>query len=225
MGRAATKPCPDRRSRVAFPNIPPLYSRTIIHSGPRTGSQVFPAHPMPHRVFGTSFDLRRLAPWTQLAHSFRLALRIRQLLLAALGVTITCVGWRLLETSLSSPVAKETGPEILELTPWPWDRDLGFGLTSESDMSGEPPINTLWALASGLREPQRFFGQVFGNWSAALGPVTELLTPGQKLFEPTASATERVLALFKLGWWLVVWSLFGGAVTRSAAVEIGRAHV
>jgi hypothetical protein len=177
---------------------------------------------MPHRVFGTSLDLRRLAPWTQLVHSFRLALRIRQLVLAALGVTLTCLGWRLLETWLSTPIPAESGPPLVELTPWPWDRELGFGLTSESDIAGEPPINTLWALASGLREPQRFFRQVFGNWSATLGPVTELLMPGQKLFDPIASATERVLALLKLGWWLVVWSLFGGAVSRSAAVEFAR---
>ncbi len=178
---------------------------------------------MPQRVFNTGFDLRRLAPWTQVFQSFRLALRIRQLLLGALGVTLTCLGWRLLETALVSPVPEEKGQVVLELTPWPWERDLGFGLASEMDsLSGEPPINTLWALASGLREPQRFFGQVFGNWSVTLGPVTELLTPGQSLFEPTASASERVLALLKLAWWLVVWGLFGGAVTRSAAVEFAR---
>jgi hypothetical protein len=195
----------------------------MFRSGPRTGSQVSPANPMPQRVFSTGLDLRRLAPWTQLFQSFRLALRIRQLLLGALGVTLTCLGWRLLESSLSPPDPAETGSVILELTPWPWERDLGFGLTSESNsLSGEPPINTLWALASGLREPQRFFGQVFGNWSIALWPVTELLTPGQQLFEPTASPVQRLLALLKLGWWLVVWSLFGGAVTRSAAVEFAR---
>lgn len=176
---------------------------------------------MPHRVLGTSPDFQRLAPWTQLVHTFRLALRIRQLLLAAVGITLTCLGWRLLETWLSTPIPAESGPAILELTPWPWDRELGFGLT-HSDTFGEPPINTLGALASGLREPQRFFRQVFGNWSATLKPVTELLTPGQQLFEPTASATERMLALLKLAWWLMVWGLFGGAVTRSAAVEFAR---
>lgn len=196
---------------------------TLFRSGPRTGSQVSPANPMPQRVFNTALDLRRLAPWTQVFQSFRLALRIRQLLLGALGVTLTCLGWRLLETTLLPPIPHEQGQIVLELTPWPWERDLGFGLTSEMDSpAGEPPINTLWALASGLRQPQRFFGQVFGNWSVTLGPVTELLTPGQKLFEPTASVSGRVLALLKLAWWLVVWSLFGGAVTRSAAVEFAR---
>jgi hypothetical protein len=178
---------------------------------------------MPQRVFHTGIDLRRIAPWTQVFQSFRLALRIRQLLLGALGVTLTCLGWRLLETALVPPVPDETGQVLLELTLWPWERDLGFGLASEMDShSGEPPINTLRALASGLREPQRFFGQVFGNWSVTLGPVTELLTPGQKLFEPTAPVAERILALLKLAWWLVVWSLFGGAVTRSAAMEFAR---
>jgi hypothetical protein len=219
---SGTNPAPLGRALVAIRNIPPLYCDHMFRYGSRTGSQVFPANPMPQRVFSTSTDLRRLAPWTQLFQSFRLALRIRQLLLAALGVTLTVVGWRLLETALAAPVPSDTGAPILELTPWPWDRELGYGLTSESELSGEPPINTLWALSSGLREPQRFFGQVFGNWSVALEPVTELLTPGQKLFEPTASASERVLALLKLGWWLMVWSLFGGAVTRSAAVEFAR---
>jgi len=179
---------------------------------------------MPHRALPIEgFDLRRQAPWTQLFQSFRLALRIRQLLLAAIGVTVTTVGWRAMEpASTLTPLTLEQRAPQFAPTPWPWERDLGFDLSPDPLDAGEPPVNALWALASGLRNPQRFFSQVFGNWSVTLSPVTELLTPGQRMFEPTVPAAERLRALFQLVWWLLVWGLFGGALSRSAAVEFAR---
>ena len=180
---------------------------------------------MPHRALPLEgFDLRRQVPWTQLFQSFRLALRIRQLLLAAIGVTLTTVGWRLMEPSSTTTTRKlDEQPFVFTPTSWPWERDLGFDLTSPDPQdAGEPPVNALWALASGLKNPQRFFSQVFGNWSVTLTPVTELLNPGQRMFEPTVPASERLRALFQLLWWLVVWGLFGGALSRSAAVEFAR---
>jgi hypothetical protein len=53
-------------------------------------------------------------------------------------------------------------------------------------------------------------------------PLVKLFLPVKYFFQPQAGAMTRLYALLVLLWTLLVWGLFGGAITRIAAVQVAR---
>ena len=55
-----------------------------------------------------------------------------------------------------------------------------------------------------------------------VSPLPGILVPFIALFSPSGTAADRLGALAGCLWTLAVWSLFGGAITRIAAVRVAR---
>jgi hypothetical protein len=53
-------------------------------------------------------------------------------------------------------------------------------------------------------------------------PLIKFLRPVFYLLNPNASGVDRIYFLLVIGWTVVVWAIFGGAITRIAAVEVAR---
>lgn len=190
-------------------------------------------------------DLRRLCPWVQLFRSFRLALRVRQLILAAVGILLATAGTRAIEHSLGGP---RTPAELSAEHPWPYEMDLGFRIRENADgdliaresksvaitwfpsvtiVAPEPdppppPIDAVAALSDGLSDPVPFLEMVLTNLQVALLPVRDIVSSTHTLFSPESDLKAIGRALLQIAWWLIVWSLIGGAISRSAAVEFAR---
>jgi len=158
--------------------------------------------------------LRRVAwseicPWLAIFRTFRLAIGLRVLVLAAVGIFLTLSGWAVLgwvfleDAELEMPAWMGPGKGC----PWvaideavpdrPTLRNLGKGLEAG------PLAPTAW------QAPDPYSG----TWVQLSQPLWEV---------GRGSVTLRKLACLLLcGLWAVaVWAFFGGAITRIAAVQL-----
>jgi hypothetical protein len=153
-------------------------------------------------------------PWLSLVRTVRLALAPRMLCLAAVGLLLTAVGWRILGSifpesaaALAAPglavspigLAPATiPPEPLELrTNWPWQSQIGD--------AGYSAFNRFdWPLRPLL---------VSGEY---------LSRPFRGLFRADVGAAAFCYAALCALWALAIWSVIGGAITRIAALELAR---
>lgn len=55
-----------------------------------------------------------------------------------------------------------------------------------------------------------------------LEPLCKLLEPVKYFLKPAAGLRERFYLLFVILWTILTWALFGGAITRMAAVQVAR---
>lgn len=55
-----------------------------------------------------------------------------------------------------------------------------------------------------------------------LEPLCKMLSPVKYFLSPAAALRERVYLLLVLLWTMLTWALFGGAITRMAAVQVAR---
>jgi len=158
-----------------------------------------------------------LYPLTLLLESLRLAVNFRALLLAALAITATSAGWRLV-TAMYDKEEDSVGKSYYE---WPWERakDIlpygdamsGAQLPPPPLVDGPPvdlPADVTWA---------------DWTWTSPLLDAWKYVTdPFVQLFNPETSLSDLGYYLLCALWALVVWSLFGGAITRLAAVSLAR---
>lgn len=152
---------------------------------------------------------RSLCPWLLLFRTFAIATSLPVLLLATSGALLTPVGWRVGESLFLDEQSLQDQPgfrQVVELNRrWPGDPAAlpvpNAGRIPESVgeiLKTEPnPLETLF-----LRFVQPA-GQVI--WFGTRLPVTRV-----------------AYYLFGLLWTLVVWAFFGGAITRMAAMTLGR---
>jgi hypothetical protein len=144
-----------------------------------------------------------LFPSLHLFKALRIALRFRALLLAALGIIFTVAGWQTCtklfwdssELTLQGVLEKQAvGPNL-----WPWERQVAAPrideLTSAEGVERHAPLLFAW------REVSR---------------------PFERLFHPEASLAEFAYWFLCALWSLAVWALFGGMITRLAAVSFAR---
>lgn len=148
---------------------------------------------------------RELIPCLRLLRVFRLAIRARVLVLAALGVVLTAAAWGLLGWVLrvsSGPDGPDRrlpdSPAVLDLLV----PDRPPLLASINEPLG-PPI----AMPAVATNPLVFV------WRSLSAPLLEALDVG-------VSAREMCYLLLGGLASLAIWSLFGGAITRAAAVEL-----
>lgn len=176
-------------------------------------------------------DIRRVFPWVQLLRSFRLALRVRQILLGALGVWLTIAGLRLLDHWFTPAPETNLVERPATMHQWPWQSDLGFsnqlgrqtnGNAAPSNESNNDPCDTVETVYRGISRPSDLLTTVFSNFQVTLSPLRELITLATDLFRTNTSFGTLGVVALKSIWWLIVWGLMGGAISRSAAVEFAR---
>ena len=107
------------------------------------------------------------------------------------------------------------------LRTWPWFEDRGpnpymliTGRGSAAGQDGPRPVP--W-------ERGEFFGWFAGDQVPVLvEPLVKFLRPLVYLFDPGSGAWNRLYLILVILWLLATWALFGGAITRMAAVQVAR---
>ncbi|MGH7202789.1 MAG: hypothetical protein ACREJB_19440 [Planctomycetaceae bacterium] len=144
-------------------------------------------------------DVRHAFPWVHLFRAFRIAIDVRKLLLGAAALLLIAAGdW----VFSFLPFAPDDMP-----APWPWEHSFGYAPL---------PLRSLWA------DPWNAVVAIAGNWQIVLWPLWTVLDPALALMRPDLTWGGAALAWTRLFWAIAVWSVFGGAITRMAAVKFAR---
>jgi hypothetical protein len=140
-----------------------------------------------------------LFPWLCLVRTFRLAVSARLLLLGAAGVLLTQLGWY-----VAGLLLVPGGGDMA----CPWANTLEF----VPDWEGSPSwqVERPGGVAAGAADAA---GPMYLVWRRLADPVFRLFHPGLSL----AGLANAVLCMI---WALLVWSFFGAAITRTAAVRL-----
>lgn len=150
-------------------------------------------------------------PWLILLRSVRISLLARVLILGAVGLVAMTLGWQL----LGKVFANSTDPVVED-----WRENTSLGIWEDSIHKGMPNpwVNTT----------ARSAGEVFvsaADWSLFRGPISiwlYLTRPFFQMFQAELTATGFLFLLLCGLWELLVWGLFGGAITRIAALKFTR---
>lgn len=178
------------------------------------------------RVGTRDFDTRRSLSWTELFRTFLIALDPFKLLVAAVGILATAIGWWIISAIFYGGWTKppEKDADASEVARYklmtdlaapngryrtmPWFEERGpnpFLVVSESVASREPV---------GIRT--YFFSQI----PVLIEPLKKFLSPIIGLFNPSVNFWVRLYLLFLILWMLLMWAFFGGIITRMAIVQI-----
>src|SRR5262249_25581613 len=107
------------------------------------------------------------------------------------------------------------------LRSWPWFEDRGPNpyllVTGRATAYGDDVTRGVpW-------ERGEFFGWFARDQVPVLiEPLVKFLRPIVYLFDPGSGAWNRIYLLLVILWTLATWALFGGAITRMAAVQVAR---
>jgi len=146
-------------------------------------------------------DFAHYLPWTRLFGSFRVATDPRKLLLAAIGLTLFWCG----DVAISYlPFAPS--PHVSPAPPW--NRVAPTLLLRRADRA--PAASHDVAIHA-----ESLVGRL-------LEPIDPLLSMKETLFGDPASWSQTAYLWTRLLWALALWSVFGGAIARLAALEIAR---
>ncbi|MFH1299683.1 MAG: hypothetical protein ABIK07_01385 [Planctomycetota bacterium] len=152
---------------------------------------------------------KSIFPWLHLFRVFRLAVDFQKILLASAAILLLLLGNYLFNSLPFAPVQQSRDN-------LPVQQNLLF--PPQSTQRFQQPLNG-----------DLFFGE---NFSQPLRSITE----GRSLLEPMISFNRPVLTLFQAGanwsslayattqllWAIIVWSVFGGAITRIAAIQFAQ---
>jgi hypothetical protein len=123
-----------------------------------------------------------------------------------------------------APLAVPEGPYKTygTLRTWPWFEERGPNpyllLTGQAGQSGQegPAHYVPW-------EQGRFWDWFWSTEVPVLAePLVKFLRPVIYLLKPNAGFWNRIYFTLVLLWTLATWALFGGAITRMAAVQVAR---
>jgi hypothetical protein len=146
-------------------------------------------------------------PSFMLLRSVRIALMARVLVLGALGLLATMLGWWLIVELFS-----RSGDPVIAT----WSHGAGTSILGES----------LSTNATDLSSP-RSVGELFESAGTGLirAPISMwlyLTQPFRQMFEAELTFMGFLFLLVCAVWELLVWGLFGGAITRIAALKFTR---
>jgi hypothetical protein len=137
-------------------------------------------------------------PSLRLVSALRMALNFKALVLAAIAVSGTVAGWRVLGQMFADSTNEELTARIEDFGRWPWEQSLAAApvksLVSLDTWQSESPLGVAW--------------NVLG-------------APFQLMYEAPSLANFTYLLCCAL-WSLLMWGFFGGAITRLAAVAFAR---
>lgn len=142
-------------------------------------------------------------PWLRLIGTLRLALRLRLLLLASAGLLLTLFGWWLLGRAFANCEDVQPFVAAYQSCVWNGDRSGVDGWLIPRDQAPGPhlahwpawPYRDLW-------------------W--------KLAAPVRQLYAMSTTLVGACFLLLCTLWGLIVWGLFGGAICRAAALQLGR---
>jgi hypothetical protein len=154
---------------------------------------------------------RELFPWLNLFTALRLAISLRGLLLALLGLVLTTAGWRICAQVFSNAGDADFQAWLDTQSRWPID-----------DVQPIPPPEVRApAIGGDAASPDWRPGQ-WGYGMPIVHAWRQLSLPFIDLFDPTGGLLRFTYSLLCGLWALVVWSFFGAAITRMAAVKLAR---
>jgi hypothetical protein len=145
-----------------------------------------------------------LFPWLMLARSVRIALLARVLILGALGLIATTLGWRLIGWMFSGANDPDIASFHAVASRWVWENSREFSIAMSAE-SADEVFASAW---DGLLE-------------APVALWLYLTAPFRAMFSDV-SARAFFYLLFCALWELLVWGLIGGAITRIAALRFTR---
>jgi hypothetical protein len=164
-----------------------------------------------HRGSVREIVWQEVFPWLLLVRSFRTATSTWNLLLGSAGVLATIFGWWLLAKAFGGTEEQPLAVWIDAYQSCPWrDRD---------PVLGPPAVATLPVPEAWEQGPPRL-GRFPTN--PFIGPWRQLRAPFMSLFNEGLTFTGLAFLLLACLWGAAVWALFGGAITRRAALALGR---
>ena len=139
-------------------------------------------------------------PWWLLFRAAGVAFSPTVILLAALGAVATWAGWSACDS-------------------------LGFAIADGMADSGGVGGLVLPGAAGGAVATPLAPSVAAMPWLHDLGrrlprPLAELVTMVNVPFSPTATWSQRLGALARIGWFVLVWSIFGTGITRHVALKL-----
>lgn len=165
-----------------------------------------------------SIPWRRVFPWLALTRAFWIAVDLRKLILAAAGLLLVSAGSLVFDQLPFASHSDDGFPWAAQAPdPWPWNWELGFRAAA-----GEADDDLLVEFRGVLEHPFETVRRVLGNWQIVLHPIRAMAEPAVRLFRGNSSWSQLADAVTRLIWALVVWSIFGGAIGRIAAVQFAR---
>jgi hypothetical protein len=153
---------------------------------------------------------RELFPWMLLLRTVRIALLARVLILAALGLVATMIGWSLITNlflNSTDDVIKEWRP-ITSLHIW----------TNAVHLQGDP----IWLNTAPTNATEVFQSARTRLVEAPVMIWTYFTRPWVSMFDARLGPTGFLFLLLCGLWELLVWGLIGGAITRIAALKFTR---
>ncbi len=161
--------------------------------------------PPPASVAVDDIHYRQLFPWLRMFDLFWIAVDLQKLITAAVAVVLLWGGnWCIRQL----PFATE---EAISPQPAP------FTFAASRESTAGP-----WTQADDFRAPLN--DRDWRSWSRVFTPLDAVVLPAQMLFRHGTTWPQLAMAWSYLLWALIVWSIFGGAITRIAAVQIGSDH-
>ena len=151
----------------------------------------------------------------------RLAFNFRALTFAALALAATSAGWRLIGSAFDN----SRGTVIEEYNRWPWDASLRTLDLENPVHAAELPTRSIPDRGPITRPTDMPSDSRLLDW-AATSPILHtwkyITDPFVRLFSRRVSLDQFGYLLLCGLWALTVWALFGGAITRLAAVALAR---
>jgi hypothetical protein len=152
-----------------------------------------------------------LFPWLILMRSVRIALLARVLVLGTAGLLATTFGW-----SLMTDLFSYSSDPVIQS----WSHSNGLAVW---ETSGDPHAANSWVNTAAHSADEIFDSAA--NPSLFRAPLTiwlYLTRPFLQIFDPHLTATGFLFLLLCIVWELLVWGLFGGAISRIAALKFTR---
>ena len=146
----------------------------------------------------TSVAWMEICPWLIIFRSFRLAIRVRFLFIAAVAILATTVGWDIIGRAFSTVDDPQLQQNIAAVTstgncPWTALASMVPDSPSYPNPQAANPIGIAWL---------------------------QLSAPLQRIFALELSLTEMLFWLLCGLWAVFIWAFAGSAITRTAAVQL-----
>ncbi len=143
----------------------------------------------------------RVFPALHIFSAVRMALNFKALLLAAIAVSGTVAGWRLLDQVFTDDPTPIAAAVTEYYNVWPWHRPLDTSPTHQFT-----DLDTWYA-----------HSPLISGWGELSSPFRRMVD-----MHETPTFTNFMYLLCCGLWSLVVWAFFGGAISRQAAVAFAR---
>ena len=149
---------------------------------------------------------KSLFPWLHLFRVFRLAVDFQKIMLASTAILLLFLGNHLFNSLPFAPAHQTENAQALQ-------QNLLF-----PPHSSHLTLNNNLSLGENLSQSIRSATEGHG----LLEPISYFTRPALTLFQAGASWSALAYASTQLIWAIIVWSLFGGAITRIAAIQFAQ---